>query len=128
MKKVSIRNQLRDGDISEIAALHETLYSEEYDYNQEFADYVAGILMEFGRPHTDKEKLWIVERDEKIMGCLAVVQKSEDTAQVRRFLVHPDLRGKGLGSKLFKEAVDFIRESGYSSAFLTPQKHLVVKY
>ncbi len=120
-QKVHIRNDLRKEDLKEIEDLHETIYSAEYGFNEEFADYVRETLKEFDRPLSDREKIWIVEKDERIMGCLAVVKHSEHVAQMRWFLVHPELRGNGIGTRMFKEAVEFIDECGYTSAFLYTQ-------
>jgi N-acetylglutamate synthase-like GNAT family acetyltransferase len=68
--------------------------------------------------HTVREKIWIVEQRHTVQGCLAVVKSGEAKAQLRWFLVHPDLRGKGIGKKLLDEAVQFTRENGYTSLFL----------
>ena len=40
------------------------------------------------------------------------------TAQLRWFLVDPDLRRAGLGRQLLTEAVAFARESGYETVIL----------
>lgn len=122
--KVNIRNDLRREDLKEIGDLHESIYSKEHGFNEEFAVYVKETLSEFNRPQTDRERIWIVEKDARIMGCLAVVEHSENVAQVRWFLVHPELRGFGIGSRMFGEAVEFIEKCGYSSAFLFTQSIL----
>ena len=122
--KFHIRNNIRPGDLKEIADLHSSVYLEEYGYNKEFSDYVEQTLDEFDRPYSDRERIWIVEQHSMIMGCVAVVEHSEDEAQVRWFLVHPNIRGFGIGTMLFREVVDLIKEKGYSSAFLYTQNIL----
>jgi N-acetylglutamate synthase-like GNAT family acetyltransferase len=59
-----------------------------------------------------------VDADNLLMGSVAIVKYSETEAQLRWFLLHPVLRGKGLGNRLVEEAVTFCRESGYRSVFL----------
>ena len=65
-----------------------------------------------------QERIWIVESDGRIMGCVAIVKFSREEAQLRWLLLHPDLRGRGLGRRLVEEAASFCRDGGYSSLFL----------
>ena len=62
--------------------------------------------------------MWIVERDGEIAGSIAVVELSQEQAQLRWLLLHPDLRGQGIGRLLVQEAISFCKASGYSSIFL----------
>ena len=59
-----------------------------------------------------------MESDGRIMGCVAIVKFSREEAQLRWLLLHPDLRGRGLGRRLVEEAASFCRDGGYSSVFL----------
>jgi len=52
------------------------------------------------------------------VGTIAVAKADDHTAQLRWFLIEPEVRGKGLGHRLMKTAVDFCNEKGYSHAFL----------
>ena len=115
---VRIRHDLKPGDVGYLTYLHGVLYAEEYGWDHTFEAYVAGPLAEFARSHTGRERIWIVERDGKIVGSLAIVAASSETAQLRWLLLHPDLRGQGLGRILVEEAVRFCRDRGYSSVFL----------
>jgi len=46
------------------------------------------------------------------------VKFSEKEAQLRWLLLHPEVRGRGLGRRLVEDALDFCRDVGYSSVFL----------
>jgi|SRR6266496_6845059 len=41
------------------------------------------------------------------------------------FLLHPDLRGQGVGRVLIEQAIDFCRESHYSRVFLWTESALI---
>jgi GNAT superfamily N-acetyltransferase len=115
---VTLRHDLRPGDLGTIVALHGTLYAREYGFDPTFEAYVAGPLAQFVRAHTERDRLWIAERDERIVGCIAIVGVSEKEAQLRWFLVDPSARGLGLGKRLLDESVAFCKLCGYESVFL----------
>jgi N-acetylglutamate synthase-like GNAT family acetyltransferase len=120
MREFRIRTDQKPGDLESIADLHRSVYSEEYGFDSDFDEYVRETLKEFDRPHSDRERIWILE-EEEIMGCIAVLERSREVAQIRWFLLRPDLRGYGIGKMIFKEAVSFIEGAGYSSAYLLTQ-------
>jgi len=113
-----IRNNIKPGDIEEIISLHGILYAQEYGFDTTFKEYVEKTLREFAKSHTKREKIWIVEQRDIIKGCIAVVKSDEAKAQLRWFLVHPDLRGEGIGKKLINDAIKFTKENDYTSIFL----------
>jgi len=115
---IRIRNDLQPGDIGYITFLHGTLYAAEYGWDYTFEAYVAAPLGEFAKSHTERERIWIVEKDAKPAGSIGIVAASTEQAQLRWFLLHPDLRGQGIGRMLLEEAINFCRNSGYSSIFL----------
>ncbi|MBI9085323.1 MAG: GNAT family N-acetyltransferase [Desulfobacterales bacterium] len=115
---VRIRHDFRPGDVGAIVYLHGTLYAEEYGFDHTFEPYVAIPLSEFVRSKTGREKIWIVEKGGKVQGSLAIVACTENQAQLRWLLLHPDLRGTGMGKQLVGKAVAFSREAGYKSVFL----------
>jgi len=49
---------------------------------------------------------------------MAIVEHSKTKAQLRWLLLHPDIRGKGLGKWLMDDAIAFCRSKDYSSIFL----------
>lgn len=56
--------------------------------------------------------------DRKFIGSIGIVNTGNSTAQLRWFLVEPEIRGKGLGNKLIKTALSFCKEKGYQQVFL----------
>jgi N-acetylglutamate synthase-like GNAT family acetyltransferase len=115
---VSLRNQLKPGDVGYITYLHGILYANEYGWDYTFEAYVAAPLAEFARAHNDREQIWIVEQDNQISGSVAIVQASLSEAQLRWMLFTPELRGYGLGRYLVEAALDFSKQQGYSTVFL----------
>jgi GNAT superfamily N-acetyltransferase len=51
-------------------------------------------------------------------GFIAIVLAPEKKAQLRWLLLHPDLRGCGVGRGLVEEAISLSRGSGYASVIL----------
>lgn len=115
---ISMRHEFRSGDIGCIIYLHGTLYAQEHGWNYTLEAYVAGSLSEFAKSHFSLERIWIVEKNKKIIGSIAIVKFSESEAQLRWLLLEPKVRGMGLGRRLVEEAVAFCKASGYSSVFL----------
>ena len=121
---ITIRHTLRPGDIGYVTYLHGTLYAAEYGWDHTFEGYVAGPLAEFGKSHNDRERIWIVEKDGKVAGSIAIVEASTDEAQLRWLLLHPTLRGQGIGRFLMDEAISFCKENHYSRVFLWTESAL----
>src|SRR5437899_492654 len=97
---VTVRTTLRPGDIGTIVYLHGVLYAREYGFDSTFEAYVAGPLAEFVRSSSPRDRLWVAERDGRIVGCIAVVAGGPETAQLRWYLVDPAARGAGVGRGL----------------------------
>jgi shikimate kinase/GNAT superfamily N-acetyltransferase len=113
-----LRHDLRPGDLERIVRFHGTIYAAEYGFDSTFEAYVAGPLTEFVRTRTDRDRLWIAQCRERIVGCIAIVGASRSEAQLRWFLVDPSARGHGLGRRLLHEAVEFCKSRNYESIFL----------
>jgi len=115
---IAIRTDLRPGDIGEIVRLHGVLYAREHGFDPTFEAYVAEPLARFAIATSPRERIWIAERQGAIVGCVAIVAASSDTAQLRWFLVDPGARGRGLGGRLLDDAIAFSRARGYRSIVL----------
>lgn len=115
---VTVRTDLRPGDIGQVIYLHGVVYAREHGFDHTFEAYVAGPLAAFVRAASPRERLWIAEQEGKIVGCVAIVADSPLVAQLRWFLVHPSARRIGVGRRLLKEALAFCRACGYRSIIL----------
>lgn len=115
---IPIRDVLRRGDVEEVVRLHGALYSAEHGFDEGFERYVAEPLARFAASPTPRERMWLAEREGRIVGCIAIVEASERDAQLRWFLVDPAVRRKGFGTALLDGAISFAREHGYRSIFL----------
>ena len=114
-----IRTEMVPGDLGEIVRLHGVLYADEYSLDNTFEAYVAGPLSEFVLLKDRMgQRIWVVEVAGKVVGCIAIVRNAEGVAQLRWFILTPDTRGKGLGKRLMKEAVNYSREAGYRRIIL----------
>ena len=115
---VTLRTGLRPGDLGWIVHRHGVLYAREYGFDPTFEAYVAGPLADMVRAASPWDRIWIAERDGRMVGCVAIVAAGPRTAQLRWFLVEPEARGGGLGKRLLREAVAFCRTGGYDSIIL----------
>ena len=116
--EIRIRHEFNPGEVGRLVELHGLLYSQEYGFDHTFEAYVTKPLAEFVLHHTDRERIWLVDYNGMLMGSIAIVRHNETEAQLRWYLLHPSLRGKGLGTRLVEESVIFCREQGYSKVFL----------
>jgi N-acetylglutamate synthase-like GNAT family acetyltransferase len=118
LPNVKIRSGLKAGDIGYVIYLHGTLYALEQGWDCSFEAYVAGPLAEFVKAPGERQQIWLVESDGQVAGSIAIVEASADQAQLRWLLLHPKLRGQGIGKKLMEEVIRFSREKHYRSIFL----------
>ncbi len=116
--EIRVRHEFKPGDLGKLIELHGLLYSQEYGFDHTFEAYVAKPLAEFVLQRSDREHIWLVDSDGILMGSLAIVRHNETEAQLRWYLLHPSLRGKGLGKQLVEECIVFCRARGYRKIFL----------
>jgi GNAT superfamily N-acetyltransferase len=122
---IRIRHEFAPGDVGRLVELHGILYAQEYGFDHTFEAYVAGPLAEFVLHQTVRERIWLVDVDDVLMGSIAIVKHNETEAQLRWYLLHPSLRGRGLGSRLMEESIAFCRRQGYTKVFLWTVSSLV---
>jgi len=115
---ISIRTDLRPGDVGSVVRMHGVIYAREYGFDSSFEAYVAAPLARFVQASAPNERIWLAERDDSLVGCVAIVAHTPEIAQLRWFLIDPSCRGVGLGKRLLADAVDFCRDCGYRSVIL----------
>ncbi len=128
---VTLRHELRPGDIGWVVERHGMLYAAEYGWDIQFEGLVAGVVATFVQ-HLDpaRERCWIAERDGQRVGCVLLVAGTETLAKLRLLLVEPDARGLGLGTRLVNECVELARAAGYTritlwtNSVLVPARHM----
>lgn len=115
---ISIRTELRPGDIGYVTYMHGALYHREYNYGLQFESYVAKGLCEFFEKYNpERNRIWACEHHDRVIGFLLLMDRGE-AAQLRYFLIEPEYRGIGLGSKLMSLYMDFLRQCGYTQSYL----------
>ncbi|MCM8749797.1 GNAT family N-acetyltransferase [Thermomicrobiaceae bacterium CFH 74404] len=117
--EITVRHDLRPGDLGRVTEMHGLVYAREYAFDHTFEAYVAATLGEFGQQYRPgRDRLWLAEQGDRLVGSIAIVGRSEDTAQLRWFLVLPSCRGYGLGSRLLAHSLSFCRSAGYRHVYL----------
>ena len=118
LDEISIRTDLRPGDIGYVTYMHGALYSREYGYGLQFESYVAKGLCEFHEKYNpERNRIWACEHNDRMMGFLLLMDRGT-AAQLRYFLIEPEYRGMGLGAKLLNLYMDFLYECGYKASYL----------
>jgi ribosomal protein S18 acetylase RimI-like enzyme len=116
---IAIRNVLKPGDLGYVIYLHGLLYGMEYGYSIQFETYVALGLHEFYASYDpDKDRVWICEHNNRMVGFLLLIHRENNSAQLRYFLVQPEYRGIGLGKHLMQQFMNFLTAHNCRSAYL----------
>lgn len=128
---VMIRNKLSDAndvltirpfvqsDIEYVISRHKTLYYAERHLSNVFFEYVDHIVYDFAAnfdPETDC--LNILECNGVPAGSIAIAKVDKETAQLRFFMLEPEMRRRGYGNRLMDLALDFCKKKGYQKVFL----------
>lgn len=115
---ISIRTELRPGDIGYVTYMHGDLYHKEYGYGLQFEGYVAKGLCEFYEKYDPgRSRIWACEHDDRMIGFLLLMDRGA-SAQLRYFLIEPEYRGIGLGTKLLNLYMDFLYQCEYKASYL----------
>jgi N-acetylglutamate synthase-like GNAT family acetyltransferase len=118
LEDISIRTELRPGDIGYVIYMHGDLYKKEYSYGIPFEAYVAKGLCEFYEKYNpQRNRVWVCEHKDRMVGFLLLMDRGK-AAQLRYFLIQPEYRGIGLGSKLMSLYMNFLQECGYRESYL----------
>ncbi|PKV48723.1 MarR family transcriptional regulator with acetyltransferase activity [Aquimarina sp. MAR_2010_214] len=116
---IKIRTHLKPGDLGFIIHRHGKLYAEEFQYGISFETYVANGIYEFYKSYNpNKERVWVCEHNDQIIGFLLLMKRENNSAQLRYFYLEERYRGIGLGRKLLQLYMDFFYSCGYTSSYL----------
>ncbi len=120
---ITLRNELKPGDVGQLIKMHGELYSKECGYNVCFEGYVCKTFYEaIVHGNAKLDKYWIAEKEGVIIGSIAVIAKAHEACQLRWLLVSPEYRGIGLGIRLFDEAMAYATAGKFKSIFLETTK------
>ncbi len=118
MAGIRIRDELRCGDLGRIITLHGIVYEPLGGFGLRFEAYVAKTIAEYVLDNASKGRVWLAERHNDLVGCVAIAEREQNTAQLRWVLVDPAMRGVGLGHRLVTLALDHCLERGLASVYL----------
>lgn len=125
LENVIIRTEIKPGDFGTVIHRQALIYAEEYNYNVFFEAYVAKGLAEFYLQYdSDRDRAWICEHDERIVGFVLLMHESTTVARLRFFYLEKEYRGIGLGKKLMLLFMNFFEKKGYTSSYLTTTHEL----
>ncbi len=100
-------SKLTSKEIAAVAALDKELFSKE---SWSEADFEASL--------TDPSRFfWVATEEDALLGFCGISQSFEQ-GDILNIGVCPDARGKGIGSKLLKQAIETFKEQGGKELFL----------
>jgi len=120
LEDITIRTEPRPGDMGYVIYLHGDLYKKEYGYSSiELETYIAESFCEFYKNYDpQKDRVWVAEYQNRIVGHLALMHRENDAAQLRFFILDTACQGIGLGKKLAGLFFDELKHNGYKSSYL----------
>lgn len=121
------------GDPSRVCYFYYKLYEQQYHFNGSVEKYfIRGMADLWDDP--EGNQLWVAERDGQVVGCIAVIRRGAEEAQLRWFGVDMVIQGEGLGHRLMDTAMAFCKAHGYrhlalwTIEILKPARHLYGSY
>jgi GNAT superfamily N-acetyltransferase len=136
MSDIEIASGYVPGSIGRVAELHGTYYHDHWGFGFFFEAKCATDLSEFLKRYDEKrDGFWTALLDGRVEGHIAIdgVDAEGNGAHLRYFIVSDALRGKGIGNRLIRAAIDFCRNSGHKRVYLWtfeglyPARHLYEK-
>lgn len=116
--ETSIRAELRAGDLGRIVELHGKAYDALPGFGLTFEAYVARTIAEYVLDNHANGCIWLAERDDRLIGCTAIVLRDNHVGQLRWVLVDESARGLGLGRQLVDAALEYCHAQGCRSIVL----------
>jgi ribosomal protein S18 acetylase RimI-like enzyme len=87
-------------------------------------EYKAAEIEEFINAHPDW--IFVAEEDGRTIGYATyIIFREREIGEVGNNAVHPDYRGRGIGSKLHRAVLDELKREGMKGVFvITTRKHI----
>ncbi len=121
-----ILRPLQVGDIGWITHRQGLYYASELGFDESFEALVAEIAAGFVKNFDPRrERAWIAERNDEIVGSVFLMRETEDLARLRLLFVEPQARGLGIGGRLAGECIRFARAKGYQRLTLWTNAQLL---
>ena len=98
--------------------MHGECYQSLPGFGITFEAFVGLTLAEYVLEAGAKGRIWMAERDGRLIGCTALVLRDGNFGQIRWVLVDPSARGIGLGKELVNRALAWSRDMGCTRIFL----------
>ena len=121
MDDVEIRSGYVPGVIGRIVELHGMYYQPHWGFGAFFEAKVASELAEFfGRYNPRRDGFWTASVAGRVEGSVTIddAHAAAEGAHLRWFIMSDALRGKGVGNRLIRAAVDFCRGNQYPRVYL----------
>lgn len=92
-----------------------------------FATDVGGLERDLEELETRYKggRFWIAELGGELVGTIAIRPKDEGRCELKRLYLRADVRGLGLGQRLYEEAEAFARGAGYTKLWLDSSRRFV---
>src|SRR5256885_13375198 len=109
------------GSIGGLVELHGRHYARDWRFGQYFEAKIANELGELlARLDPRRDGFWIAAENDEIVGGIAIDgSDTANAARLRFFIVDDSHRGAGLGGRLMRVALDFLRAAGHKRGYLT---------
>jgi len=108
--QVPVLDAWRDGDLETVAALLRSSYApgagRHFAPTGNWEKYATGLVEQAGCGVFDTSLTRIVRADAGLQGAVLVTTVSASTAHVAQLVVHPECRGRGLASRLVRDAAN----------------------
>ncbi|MDK9705723.1 MAG: GNAT family N-acetyltransferase [Desulforhopalus sp.] len=111
--KTTVRSPL-PGDYGWIVQVHGQYYAEKFGWYEDFECIVAKIMVEYlDSLKSNRQACYIAEQNGLPVGCIMLMEDSQDLGKVRVLFVSDSARRQGIGWLLINALLEKAQEIGY---------------